>query len=48
MNNNHFYINPLILKKMKKSCHLIELEGKQKTKNDIIIKKFSLLKLRIK
>ena len=43
MNNNHFLINPLNFEKDNEIVSLIELEGKQKTKNDTVIKKFSYI-----
>ena len=43
MNNNHFLINSLNFEKNNEIESLIELEGKQKTKNDTVIKKFSYI-----
>ena len=43
MNNNHFIINSLNFEKDKEIVSLIQLEGKQKTKNDTVIKKFSYI-----
>ena len=43
INSNHFLINSLNFEKDKKIVSLIQLEGKQKTKKDTVIKKFSYI-----